>query len=114
MKKNNFNHYNTKKQPMIVMSQAELNRIKKQVQKETVDKLAKYDVEIMLTCFATVLRNQYRWGYKRIFRVLNGVDELFGRVLDGELSDEDMRQQLIDEVGIRINCDGGKADGSET
>lgn len=107
MKNKRFNHYTTRQQPLITLTQAELNKIKQDVRKEAVDKLAKYDVEILLTCFAQVLRTQYRWGYKRIFRALSGVDELFGRVLDGELSDEDMRQQLQDEVGIRINCDGG-------
>ena len=107
-------YHRTKQSPTIVLSQAQLNKLKDDIRKEVVDELSKYDVEIMLTCFATVLRNQYSWGHKRIFRVLNGVDELFGKVLDGELSDEDMRQQLLDEVGIRIQCDGGQNDGIET
>ena len=112
MNKKSYNHYNTKKQPMIVMSQSEFNRIKKDIQKQTIDELAKFDAETMLTCFATVLRQQYGWGYKRIFKALNSVDEMFGRVLNDELSVEDMIQQLEDEVGIRINCDGGKVDES--
>lgn len=107
-------HYNTKSSPVIVLTQAELNQIKNQVRKETVDTLSKYDVEVMLTCFASVLRRQYRWGYKRIFRALNGVDEMFGKVLSGELSDVEMRQQLEDEVGIKIRCDGGEENGIET
>lgn len=109
-----FNYFNQKPQPTIVMTQRELNNLKNQIRKEVVDKISKYDVEILLTCFATVLRRQYKFGYKRIFRALNGVDELFGKVLNDELSDEEMRQQLEDEVGIKIRCDGGEQDGTET
>lgn len=108
MKRKNSFYHPVKQSPTLVLTQSELNKIKQQVRKETVDELSKFDVEVMLTCFAMVLRRKYKWGYKRIFRALSGVDELFGLVLDGELSDVEMRQQLEDECGIKIRCDGGE------
>ena len=97
-----------KPSPTMVLTQSELNKIKNNIKEETVDKISTYDVEIMLTCFAWVLRKDYGWGYKRIFRALKSIDKVFGQVLDGELSDEDMRNQLKDETSVVIKCDGGE------
>ena len=106
-------YHASKSSPTIVLTQAELNRIKNEARKEAVNKISKFDVEVLFTCFAQSLRDNYGWGHKRLFRTLNSVDEMFGRVLAGELSDEDMRQRLLDECGILIDCDGGANIGSE-
>lgn len=103
---------NSRNSSTIVMTQAQLAKLKSDIRKEVVDKISKFDVEVMLTCFAWVLRKNYKWGYKRIFRTLASVDEVFGLVLDGEWSDVDMRDQLKEETGIVIRCDGGE-DGTE-
>ena len=114
MGRRNKSFYQYKPQPVIALTQAELNQIKNDVREQTIDETSKYDAEVLLTCFAWTLRKNYGWGHKRIFRALAGVDDLFGQVLRDELSDAEMRQQLVDEVGIKIRCDGGDNDGIET
>ena len=69
---------------------------------KTADGVADYDVEVRLTCFGLVLRDEFGWGPKRIWRAMQGVDEAFGRVLSGETSIEAMKQRLQDETGIRV------------
>lgn len=87
---------------MIHLSPAELTRIKRDV----ADRISAFDVEILLTVFAWVLRDQYGWGYTRIFRALGAVDDTFGKVLDGELDEMAIRKKLEDDVGIRIVYSG--------
>ncbi len=77
----------------------------REIKRRTAHEISTFDVEVLLTCFAQVLRDQYQWGHKRIFRALTAVDETFGRVLRGELSVADMQQRLEDDAGIRIQCD---------
>ena len=79
----------------------------KRMERETAKRVASFDVECLLTCFAYSLRKHHGWGYKRIFRVLNEVDQMFGQILNNELNVMDLRQQLKDEVGIVIHHDLG-------
>ena len=79
----------------------------KKMERETARKIATFDVECLLTCFAYSLRRNHKWGYKRIFRTLNSVDVMFGQILDGTLNVNDLKQQLVDETGIKILYDGG-------
>lgn len=75
----------------------------RQMKRDLVDQIATYDVDVLLTCFAQVLHDQYGWGRVRILRALTAVDDMFGRVLSDELNVQEMQARLADEVGIRIN-----------
>lgn len=77
----------------------------RKMKRDTVDQIAKFDVDILFTCFAQVLRTEYGWGHKRILRALSAVDEMFGRVLNEGLSVKEMQERLADEVGIRIKSE---------
>ena len=81
---------------MIHLSPAELTQIKRDV----ADRIAAFDVEILLTVFAQVLRDQYGWGHTRIFRALGAVDDMFGKVLNDELDADAVRKKLEDDVGL--------------
>ena len=63
---------------------------------------AKFDTEILLTCFAQVLHDSFGFGYIRVERALSEVDTTFGKVLSGEIDFDDMKKKLADEVGINI------------
>lgn len=85
----------------IVLSQDEIRQMKRDI----ADKIVKFDVDTLFTCFAQALHTEYGWGYRRIFRVLHSVDEMFGKVLNNTLSVADMQERLEREVGIRIKSD---------
>lgn len=76
----------------------------RQIRRDAIDQVVQYDVEVLMTCFAMVLHEQYGFGYKRIFRALEGVDNLFGKVLDHELTIDDIRNQLEAEIGVVVQC----------
>ena len=77
----------------------------RRLERETARKVASFDVECLMTCFAYSLHKHHKWGYKRIFRVLDEVDQMFGRILNDDLNVTELRQQLKDEVGIEIHHD---------
>ena len=89
------------KKGRIALRPDEIRRMKR----ETADQISTFDVEVMLTCFAQVLHDQYGWGRVRVLRAMHAVDDTFGRILNGELSVDDMQKRLQDEVGLRIKCD---------
>ena len=82
----------------ISLSPYELRQIKRQ----TVNDIATFDVEILLTCFASVMNEQMHLDPDDIMVNLQAVDEKFGEILSGELSAQEMKQKLIDETGIRV------------
>lgn len=92
----------------VYTSPAEIKKLKHEISHD----VSKFDTEILMTCFAQALRNvtKKEWGYVRIMRVLAECDRLFGEVLEGNLDDVQMRQNLKDEIGLVINCDGGSND----
>ena len=83
----------------IALRPDEIRRMKNDV----VDQVSTYDVEVLLTCFAQVLHDEYGWGRIRVLRALEAVDKTFGRVLAGSLTIPQMQQRLQDEVGVRIH-----------
>lgn len=66
------------------------------------DTISEYNVETMMTCFSLVLHREFGFGKTRIFRVLEGVDNLMGGILDGSVTVSEYKQQLEDEAGVRI------------
>ncbi|MDD3337856.1 MAG: hypothetical protein PHS82_03270 [Lachnospiraceae bacterium] len=77
----------------------------KKMKEDITSDVAKFDVEVLLTCFAQVLHDQYGFGHTRVMRALAAVDETFGKVLNDELLVSDMQKRLEDEVGVTIRCD---------
>ena len=73
------------------------------LQEETIDRMADMDAEIMLSCFALALNEEYGWGKTRILRALTATDEIFGRIARHELTLPEMRELVGKKTGIRIS-----------
>lgn len=69
---------------------------------EIASKAAKYDVEVLLTCFGYVMHKELNLETEQILNALGNVDVVFGKVLSGEYSVDKMRQDLEDEVGVVV------------
>ena len=88
------------KKGKIYLRPSDVTKMKKDIAKQAAD----FDVEVLLTCFAQVLHDNYGFGQKRIMRALQAVDDTFGKVLNDELDVEEMKQRLENEVGVKISC----------
>lgn len=88
------------KKNKIYLRPSDITKMKQDITKQMAD----FDVEVLLTCFAQVLHDNYGFGQKRIMRALKAVDDTFGKVLNEELNVEEMKRRLEDEVGVRICC----------
>ncbi len=63
---------------------------------------AKHDTEVLLTCFALVLHDEFGFGKKRIMRALESIDRAFDLVLTDKLDVDSMKNRLKKEIGIVI------------
>ena len=73
------------------------------LRRDAVDGMGAFDVEILMTCFATVLHEKFGFEYKQIDKAIGAVDDMFGLVLEDKLSPEEMRNNLFDKTGIAIH-----------
>ncbi len=88
------------KKNKIYLRPSDITKMKQDITKQVAD----FDVEVLLTCFAQVLHDNYGFGQKRIMRALQAVDDTFGKVLNDELDVGEMKQRLENEVGVKISC----------
>jgi len=83
-----------------LMSREDISKIKEDV----TDRVSKYNVEAMMSCFALAQHELYGHGYSRIMKSLQFIDDLMGRVNDGDFTIEDIKKELVDKTGVRIEC----------
>lgn len=88
----------------ILISRKDLNEMRRDI----ADNISEYSVGALLTCFALTERKLYGFGSKRIMRTLEHVDELFGKIINGEVTMDEYAQKLEDEVGIAIRTNNKK------
>lgn len=69
-----------------------------------IQKTINLNADILMTCFALVLHDVYGFGRTRILKTLGAVDGMFGKVLDDELTMEDMKKRLEEETGVVLRC----------
>ncbi len=74
----------------------------RQIKRKAVDDIAAFDVEILHTCFAVVLHEEFGFGYQRIMRALSAVDRKFGLILHNELTADELAKNLEDTVGLKV------------
>lgn len=89
------------KKTQVTLSRAELNQIKQDIS----NRASAYGTESLMTCFALAQHRLYGFGYKRIFRTLEYIDELMSDILSGEKDMDEYIEELKDETGIVITCD---------
>ena len=84
----------------ILMSKQDLGKMQDSIRQD----ISNFNVEAILTCLALALHRKFKFGPKRIMRVLNYIDELMGGVVDDIYTVDDYKQQLKEEAGVVIKC----------
>lgn len=95
------------------MNRAERRKLEKLNRKDKhdiIDVLAKKQeqvlndgrAEAMFLLFILLLHRHFGFGQKRCLRIMQGVDDMMGLWLKGELDLYKLRQMVRDEVGIEI------------
>ena len=84
----------------ILMSKQGLGKMQDSIRQD----ISNFNVEAILTCLALALNRKFKFGPKRIMRVLNYIDELMGGVVDDIYTIDDYKQQLKEETGVVIKC----------
>lgn len=84
----------------ILMSKQDLGKMQDSIRQD----ISNFNVEAILTCLALALYRKFKFGPKRIMRVLNYIDELMGGIVDDIYTVDDYKQQLKEETGVVIKC----------
>lgn len=84
----------------ILMSKQDLGKMQDSIRQD----ISNFNVEAILTCLALALHRKFKFGPKRIMRVLNCIDELMGGIVDDIYTVDDYKQQLKEETGVVIKC----------
>jgi len=75
----------------------------KVIENNSASKAIDYAVSGMIASFALVLHDKWGWGQTRIKRLLDQVNEQFDSIDNDYLKIEDMKQTILDEIGINID-----------
>ena len=70
------------------------------------DKIARFDVELMQTCFALVLHDSYGADEDEIVDRLHDIDNLFGQILEGYITADDLVAELYEKTGLQVKFSG--------
>ena len=73
-----------------------------QIKRDTANRIATFDVELLHTCFAVVMYEQFGFNEDEISRGLEAIDEKFGQILDGSLTAQDLANELEEETGLTV------------
>ena len=84
----------------ILMSKQDLGKMQDSIRQD----ISNFNVDAILTCLALALHRKFKFGPKRIMRVLNYIDELMGGVVYDIYTVDDYKQQLKEETGVVIKC----------
>ena len=82
----------------ISLSPYELRQIKRQA----VDDIATFDVELLQTCFAMVLYEEFGFDFEKIHQGLSAIDKKFGQILSGEMTADGLAKELEEKTGIEV------------
>lgn len=80
------------------------DEIKKAVLRQAEQQLNDGRVEAILVCMTLVLHREFGFGRERCLRALRAVDQMVRPWIEGEENLDEIRQKVIDQVGIDIKC----------
>ena len=80
------------------------DEIKKAVLRQAEQQLNDGRVEAILVCMTLVLHQEFGFGRERCLRALRAVDQMLRPWIEGEENLDEIRQKVIDQVGIDIKC----------
>lgn len=78
--------------------------IKQSVLRQAEQQLNDGRVEAILACMTLVLHQEFGFGRERCLRALRAVDQMVRPWIEGEENLDEIRQKVIDQVGIDIRC----------
>lgn len=96
-RKERQNRINERKGKML-MSHDDIQNVKQ----KTLDEYDDFRIETMLTCFALINHRLYGHGAKRTLRTLNAVNELTAQFASENITIEQMKQMVEDEIRINL------------
>lgn len=86
----------------------EQDRIRQELQRQVLHKAQQQlndgRVEAMMVCMVLGLHQEFGFGHDECMRALRSVDVLMGPWISGECDLEDLRKQVLEEIGIEIKC----------
>lgn len=88
----------------ILMRPEDIARMKEKITEDVTENFGAYSTEAMLTCFALANHRLYKHGRERTLRTLQYIDEMMGPIADGTKTVHDLRKELEDEVGIKVDA----------
>lgn len=80
------------------------DEIKQAVLRQAEQQLNDGRVEAILVCMTLVLHQEFEFGRERCLRALRAVDQMVRPWIEGEENLDEIRQKVIDQVGIDIKC----------
>lgn len=89
-----------KRKGKLLVSHSDLSELKRQER----DRISRYDVEALMSCFALAEHRLYSFGHKRIMRSLQYIDQLMNAIVEDKAVMEDYLKELEDETGIIVKC----------
>lgn len=82
--------------------------VKKEISEEILKQVEKQlndgRVEAMMLCFALGLHKEFRFGKERCLKALKSVDDLMKPWISGKSDLTDLRDRVINEIGIDVRC----------
>lgn len=78
--------------------------IKNQVKRVAVD----VTTSTIMAAVSIALHEELGFGQKRITRIVTAVSDLFGKVLEGETTIDEIQRIAVEELGIKIKLTKGE------
>lgn len=88
----------------ILMRPADIAAMKEKITADVTENFGSYSTEAMMTCFALVNHRLYGHGWKRTMRTLEEIDKMMGPIADGTKTVHDLRRELEEEVGFKVDA----------
>lgn len=78
------------------------------IKKQVADRATTFCTEGLFSVFALVLHDELGFGKKRVEKLLSRVDKQFECITSGNVSLDDIKQEVMDKLNIEINVMGDK------
>lgn len=88
----------------ILMRPEDIRAMKAKITEDVTENFGAYSTEAILTCFALANHRLYGHGWKRTMRTLQAIDEMMGPIADGTKTVQELKKELEDEVGFKIDA----------
>lgn len=88
----------------ILMRPEDVRAIKEKITKDVCENFGSYTTEAMMTCFALANHRLWGHGWKRTMKTLQYIDELMGPINDGTKTMEEYKEELEEELRVKVDA----------